>query len=83
MKDYRLTIRLSAEMRRRLKNTAHRNGTRESEIVRGAVERQFAGEDQEMSAYERAKKAGLIGAVKGASRDLSTNPKYFDGFAGS
>ena len=83
MKDYRLTIRLSAEMHRRLKDSAHRSGTRESEIVRGAVERQFAGEDEKMGAYEWAKKAGMIGVVKGASRDLSTNPKYFDGFGGS
>ena len=30
-----------------------------------------------------ASKAGLIGAVKGTIRDLSTNPKYFDGFGGS
>jgi len=26
---------------------------------------------------------GLIGTVKGASRDLSTNPEHFDGFGGS
>jgi len=83
MNDYRLTIRLSAALRRRLKDTARRNGTRESEIVRGAVERQFAAEDEELTAYERASKAGLIGVVRGAGRDLSTNPKYFDGFGRS
>jgi hypothetical protein len=35
------------------------------------------------SAYERFKKAGLIGVVRGASKDLSTNPKHFDRFGGS
>jgi len=83
MKDYRITVRFPAELRRRLKDAARRNGTRESEIVRKAVERQFAVEDDEITAYDHAKKAGLIGAVRGASPDLSTNPKHFDGFGGS
>ena len=83
MKDHRITVRLPAEMRRRLKTAARRRGTRESDLVRGAVERQLAAEDDALTAYDYAKKAGLIGAVKGAARDLSTNPKYFDGFGGS
>ena len=58
MKDGRITVRFSAELRRRLKDAAQRNGMRESEIVRKAVERQFAAEDGEMTAYERAEKAG-------------------------
>jgi hypothetical protein len=52
-------------------------------LVRAAVERQLALEDKALTAYDRAKKAGLIGAVRGASRDLSTNPAHFDGFGGS
>ena len=83
MKDYRITVRLSAELRRRLKKAAARSGMRESDIVRGAVERQFSTEDEELTAYDRAKKAGLIGAVRGASRDLSTNPRHFKGFGAS
>ena len=80
MKSDRITVRFPAELRKRLKDAARRNGTRESEIVREAVERQFAAEDGEMTAYEHAQKAGLIGAVRGASRDLSTNTRHFDGF---
>ena len=83
MKDYRITVRLSAALRRRLKDAAYRSGARESDIVRGAVERQFVAEDEEISAYERARKAGLIGAVRGAKRDLSTNPRHFQGFGAS
>ena len=83
MKDYRITVRLTAELRRRLKETARRNGARESDIVRTAVERQFAAEDEKITAYERVKKAKLIGAVRGAVRDLSTNPQHFDGFGHS
>jgi hypothetical protein len=40
-------------------------------------------EEDVLTAYEHAKKAGLIGAARGASRDLSTNPKHFDGFGSS
>jgi predicted DNA-binding protein len=80
MKDDRITVRFPAELRQRLKDAARRSGTRESDLVRGAVERQLAAEDNALTAYEQVKKAGLIGAVKKASRDLSTNPRHFDGF---
>ena len=83
MKDYRITVRFPAELRRRLKDAADRSGTRESDVVRGAVERQLTAEDAALTAYEHAKKAGLIGAVRGTSRDLSTNPRHFDGFGRS
>jgi hypothetical protein len=32
------------------------------------------------SAYELMAEAGLIGCVKGAPKDLSTNKRYFKGF---
>jgi predicted DNA-binding protein len=81
--DYRITVRVPAELRQRLKAAAHRAGTRESDLVRAAVEKQLAREDKALTAYERARRAGLIGAVRGASRDLSTNPAHFDGFGRS
>ena len=83
MKDHRITVRFSPEMRRRLRAAARRRGTRESDLVRGAVELQLAADEDSPTAYEHAKRAGLIGAEKGTTRDLSTNPKYFDGFGGS
>jgi predicted DNA-binding protein len=83
MKDHRITVRFPLDLRRRLKAAARRSGTRESDLVRGAVELQLAAEEKSLTAYETAKKAGLIGAVKGRLRDLSTNQKYFDGFGGS
>lgn len=83
MKDSRITVRFPATLRRRLKQAARSSGTRESDLVRVSVEQRLAGEDQAVTAYERCKKAGLIGVVRGASRDLSTNPRHFDGFGGS
>jgi len=81
MKDHRITVRLPTELRQLLRDAAQRSGTRESDVIRKAIERQFA--DEGATAYEYAKKAGLIGAVRGASRDLSTNPKHFEGFGNS
>ena len=83
MKDQRITVRFSLEMRRRLQAAARRAGRRESDLVRDAVERQLAAEEQPLSAYDHAKRAGLIGAARGKVRDLSTNPKYFKGFGAS
>lgn len=80
MKNARITVRFSSELRRRLKATAHRTGTKESDLIRVAVERQLAFEEDVHTAHQRAKKAHLIGAVRGAPRDLSHNPAHFDGF---
>jgi predicted DNA-binding protein len=83
MKDQRITVRFAPELRRRLKAAARRGGTRVSDLVRDAVELQLAAAESSLTAYERAKKAELIGAVKGTIRDLSTNRKHFDGFGSS
>jgi len=80
MKDYRITVRLPQETRRRLKAAARRVGKRESDLVRDAVEVHLAADEGSLTAYDRARKAGLIGVVKGTVRDLSTNPRHFDGF---
>ena len=80
MKESRITVRLPASLRQRLRAAATRSGTRESDLVRGAVERQLAAEDDALTAHQRAKKAGIVGLVKGAPPDLSTNPEHFNGF---
>lgn len=83
MKDQRITVRLPAELRLKLKETARLRGTRESDLVRESVELRLTTEDSQPTAYELAKKAGLIGIVRGASPDLSVNRKHFKGFGGS
>jgi len=60
-----------------------RTGTRESSLDRKALERQSSRPEHHATAYDLALKAGLIGAVKGGSKDLSTNPRHFDGFGES
>src|SRR5205085_7409135 len=72
MKDFRITVRFPAELHRRLKAAARRSGTRESDLVRTAVQRQLAAQEDLLTAYDRARNAKLIGLVQGADRDLST-----------
>ena len=69
MKDDRNTVRLAHETK--------------SDLFRKAVEKQPTAEESSLTAYYHAKKAGLVGMVKGAGRDLSTNPKNFEGFGRS
>jgi predicted DNA-binding protein len=84
VKDHRITVRFPAQLRQRLLSAARRTGRRESDLVRAAVEGHLAADELALTAYEHAATAGLlIGAVKGASRDLSTNPRHFDGFGSS
>ena len=59
---------------RRRQVSAPRKRAWESELVRGTAK------DGLMTAYDHAKKSGLIGAAKGTICDLSTNKKHFDGF---
>ena len=83
MKDYRLTVRFPPELRNRLKMSARRTGTRESDFVRRAVERQLEAEEPALTAYDIAMKNRLIGVVGNAPADLSTNKAHFDGFGRS
>jgi predicted DNA-binding protein len=83
MKDYRITVRFPAELRRRLKEAARRTKRRESDLIRGAVERQLKEEESSATIYDRAAKAGLIAVIQSGPRDLSTNAKYFNGFGES
>jgi predicted DNA-binding protein len=80
VKDVRLTIRISAELRNRLKQAAKRAGTRESDLVRSAVEMRLAAQETVQTALDRMKKPGLIGIIRDAPADLGANRKYFDGF---
>jgi len=83
MKSSRISVRFPATLRRKLQTAARRSGLRESDLVRRAVEHQLAAQEEAPSAYERATKAGLIGIVRRARPDLSTNPKDFKGFGNS
>jgi predicted DNA-binding protein len=76
----RITVRLPSSLQTRLKKRAKLAGKTESEIVREAVEAHVSRAPGRESAYDVAKRLGLVGCAKGLPPDLSTNPKYMEGF---
>ena len=71
-----MCIRLPSRLSARLERAAKKRGQTKSEIVRNALE-QFLNGERPMSALELA--GDLVGRGKGPG-DLSTNPKYMEGY---
>ncbi|HKI38730.1 MAG TPA: ribbon-helix-helix protein, CopG family [Gemmataceae bacterium] len=75
-----ISLKLTEELRRKLERAARERGQSKSEVVRAALE-QFLngarGTQRPLSALELA--GDLVGCVEGPG-DLSTNPKYMEGF---
>ena len=55
-------------------------GKSESELVRNAIEELCRQHRDEPTCYDIAVRMGIVGAVKGGPKDLSTNPKHMEGF---
>ena len=83
MKEYRLTIRLSSDLRQRVLTAARKTGKPESDVVREALERQLPTSRKRETALDMAKRLGVVGAVTFEERDLSTNPEHLEGFGES
>jgi predicted transcriptional regulator len=78
----RVTVRIDDELERKLMKRARAAGVSQSEALREAI-RAWAGADeeaQELSYGERLRRSGLIGCIRDAPPDLSTNPRYMEGF---
>jgi hypothetical protein len=71
-----LTLRIQDSLDQWLTQEAHRLGRSKSEIVRETLVRANKGR-KKVSLHDRMK--DVCGIVKGP-RDLSTNPKYLEGF---
>jgi predicted DNA-binding protein len=80
MSNRRLSIRISPELQKQLAAFVRKSGRSESEVVREALEEYCQKETKKLTAYDVFKRAGLIGCSKGLPSDLSTNPKYMEGF---
>jgi len=80
MASQRISVRVSRALGRQLKRRSLLKGAPESEVVREALEAFLSPVATERSAYEVADELGLIGCVRKARKDLSTNRKYFKGF---
>ena len=71
-----MTIRLSREESARVATLAQKRKMTRSDLVRAAL--RLLEESQERSALDDL--SDLVGVVKGAPRDLATNPKHMKGF---
>ncbi len=80
MSSHRITIRVPEALGQRLSSRSRMRGQSESELVREALENYLGQSKEERSAYELAQEAGLVGSVKRAPKDLSTNRRHFEGF---
>jgi predicted DNA-binding protein len=80
MASHRITVRVPQTLTARLRSRSRAKGTTESELVREALENYLGHSAGECSAYELAEEAGIIGCLRGAPTDLSTNPRHLRGF---
>jgi hypothetical protein len=74
-----LVVRLDARLHQQLRLIARRRGTTKSALVRSVLE-DFCRQVTEPSVFDLAQQAGIIGLIKDAPADLSTNPRYLEGF---
>jgi hypothetical protein len=80
----RLSVRIAPAIRQQLSKEASRINKSESDIVREALEEflsKLRSPSTKRSCYDVASELGVIGAVKDAPQDLSTNRRYFRRFA--
>jgi Arc/MetJ-type ribon-helix-helix transcriptional regulator len=76
MSSVRVSVRIPEELHRAIED----EGRSVSEVVREALEEHVRKAGKQESAYDVAKRLGIIGMVKNAPRDLSTNRRHFRGF---
>lgn len=75
-----LSLRVPKELDRKLSAVAKHRGMRKSVVVREALERHLD-ESREIRKGSFLDLAGdLVGCVKDAPADLSSNPKHLDGY---
>ena len=80
MASQRITVRVPKTLGILLRSRSRASGQTPSDLVRVALETYLVRGGISRSAYELAEEAGLIGCVRRAPKDLSTNPRHFEGF---
>jgi len=80
MVSNRITVRVPKRLESLLRDRSRAKGQTPSDLVRVALETYLGRGGTTHSAYELAEEAGLIGCVRRAPKDLSTNRHHFEGF---
>ena len=78
-----ITIPISLTLEKRLKEVAKIRQTSEQELIVEAVEHHLEQFVLPRTCYDLAIELGVVGTGTNLPSDLSTNPKYFDGFGES
>jgi predicted DNA-binding protein len=76
----RLSVRISDRLYDGISRAAARTGKGEADLVREALERYLGAQDLELTCFTLAQRSRLIGCVRTAPSDLSTNREHMDGF---
>ncbi|MGI8982373.1 MAG: ribbon-helix-helix protein, CopG family [Pirellulaceae bacterium] len=75
----RISIRIPKKLEQGVQKLVQSTGKSESEIVRAALEDYCRRHGREPSCYDLASSAGILGCGSGPA-DLSSNPKFMEGF---
>jgi metal-responsive CopG/Arc/MetJ family transcriptional regulator len=76
----RINVRVDPRLKQQLEAEAREKGVRPSDIVRQALQEHIQKQPPRESAYDLAKRLGILGSAKGLPADLSTNPAHMEGF---
>jgi hypothetical protein len=76
----RISIRVEPDLKRQLEDEAKAAGVRPSNVVGEAIREHLERRKPRESAYDVAKRIGIVGIYKDAPSDLSTNPAHMEGF---
>jgi hypothetical protein len=76
----RINVRVDRRLKQQLEAEAREKGVSPSEVVRQVLEEHLQQRMPGESAYDLAKRLGILGPAKGLPADLSTNPKHMEGF---
>ncbi len=75
----RINVRVEGPVKQRLEADAKRKGTSPSAIVRQLIDEHYRQPAAE-NCLQLAERLGILGSIKGLPADLTTNPKYMEGF---
>ncbi len=76
----RINVRIDERLKKELESEASEKGVSPSAVVREALTEHMRRRAPRESAYDIAKRLGIIGVHKNTPPDLSTNPEHMEGF---
>ena len=76
----RINVRVNEQLKDQLEVEAREQGVRPAEVVRRILEEHMRRRSLRPNARQLAEQLGILGSAPGLPADLSTNPRYLEGF---